>query len=79
MSLVETCHMCRWLVVPPPPLESHRNPVVGLLALSSVNFLATMSFNSVIPLRDSTRADWISESAKLEVTLTPHDLGVGVC
>ena len=38
-----------------------------------------MSFNSVIPLRDSARADWRSESAKLEVTLTPIDLGVGVC
>ena len=38
-----------------------------------------MSFNLVIPLRDSTRADWKSESAKLEVMLTPRDLGVGVC
>ena len=38
-----------------------------------------MSFNSVIPLRDSTRADWKLESAKLEVTLTPRDLGVGMC
>ena len=38
-----------------------------------------MSFNSVIPLWDSTRADWKSESAKLEVMLTPRDLGVSVC
>ena len=38
-----------------------------------------MSFNSVIPLHHSTRDDWKSESVKLEVTLTPCDLGVGVC
>ena len=56
-----------------------QKPSHGLSALSSVNLLATMSFNSVIPLRDSTRADWKLESTKLEVTLTPSDLGVGVC
>ena len=66
--------MSRWLVVPPPQKNSR-----GLSALSSVKFLATMSFNSVISLRDSMRADWKSESAKLEVMLTPRDLGVGLC
>ena len=38
-----------------------------------------MSFNSVIPLRYSTTADWKLESAKLEVTLTPCGLVVGLC
>ena len=49
------------------------------LFIASVNFLATMSSNLVIFLWDSTRAEFRSESAKLEVTLTPHDLGVGIC
>ena len=56
-----------------------QKPSRGLSALSSVSFLDTMSFNSIIPLWDSTRADWKSESAKFEVTLMPSDLGVGVC
>ena len=37
------------------------------------------SFNSILPLRDSARADWKSEPAKLDVTLTPRYLGKGVC
>ena len=24
-----SCHISHWLVVPPPPLESHRSPVIG--------------------------------------------------
>ena len=38
-----------------------------------------MSFNSVIPLCDSARAAWRSESVKLDVTLTARDLVIGVC
>ena len=56
-----------------------QTPCCGLSALSSVNFLATMSFNLVIPIWDSTRADWKSESAKIEVILMPCNLGVGLC
>ena len=56
-----------------------QKPSLGSSGLSSLSFLTTLSFNSVIPLWDSARADWRSESAKLEVTLTPRDLGVGVC
>ena len=66
MSLVEIHHMSHLLVVPPLP------------DLSSLNFLTTMSFNSVIPFRDSARADWRSESAELNVMLTASNLVVGI-
>ena len=77
MSLVEICHMIHLSVVPPPLSESHK-PNLGLSGLSS-NFFTTMSFNLVVPLCDSARAAWRSESAKLDVTLTAHDQVVGVC
>ena len=56
-----------------------QKPNLALSSLSSLNFLTTMSFNSVIPLWDSARANWRLESAKLDVTLTACDLVVGVC
>ena len=77
MSLVEICHMSRLLVVPSPTLESHRSPLLSYQACYHQTILTTMSF--VIPLCDSARADWRSEFAKLDVTLTACDLVVGVC
>ena len=38
-----------------------------------------MSFNSVIPLCDSARVAWRSESAKLNVTVPAHEWVVGAC
>ena len=60
-------------------LRKSQMPSLGSSGFSSPNFFTTMSFNSVIPLCDSARAAWRSESAKLDVTLTARDQVVGVC
>ena len=80
MSLVEIRHMSLLYFVrcTTSTFRKSQKPNLGLSGLSS-NFFTTMSFNSVIPLCNSARGAWRSESAKLDLTLTVHDQIVGVC
>ena len=52
-AAVNAVNMSHLLVVPPPPSENHRSPILDHQASHYQTFFTTMAFNSVIPLCDS--------------------------